>query len=195
MQDDVQLILADRIVGTARGQVITAGYLALKNGRVLETGPAAAAAEKFPASIPREHFPGCTIIPGLVDSHVHLTFSAGPVPFEDLQAANDHELLLRAAVNARAALQAGVTTLRDLGSRGSVIFDLRDAIAKGIIPGPRILASGSPITQTRGSGRGSRRSPALWECCARLQERRRAARRGAARARPRPRRRPGCGRP
>ena len=55
-------------------------------------------------------------------------------------------MLLRAVANARAALQAGVTTLRDLGSRGQVIYELRDAINKRIIPGPRVLSSGAPIT-------------------------------------------------
>ena len=50
------------------------------------------------------------------------------------------------ADNARAALQAGVTTLRDLGARGRTIHEMRDAIDKDIVPGPRILSSGAPIT-------------------------------------------------
>ena len=85
------------------------------------------------------------MLPGLCDGHVHLTFSAGPVPFRDLL--HDQRRRLAAArglPNARAALQAGVTTLRDLGSRGQVIYELRDAINKRIIPGPRVLSSGGP---------------------------------------------------
>lgn len=146
MEDKLTLVVADRIVdGTRRGPLADA-YVAIQNDRVLEVGPLTAAAARFPASVRRLTFEGCTIIPGLVDSHVHLTFSAGPMPFQDLQGESDWALLLRAAANARAALQAGVTTMRDLGSRGRLIFELRDAIAKGIIPGPRILSSGAPIT-------------------------------------------------
>ncbi len=146
MEDTLTLVIADRVVDGTRRPPIEDAYVAIRNDRILEVGPLSAADARFPASIRREKFEGCTIIPGLIDSHVHLTFSAGPMPFQDLQGESDFTILLRAAANARAALQAGVTTMRDLGSRGTLIFELRDAIAKGIVPGPRILSSGSPIT-------------------------------------------------
>jgi imidazolonepropionase-like amidohydrolase len=63
---------------------------------------------------------------------------------------DDQQLLLRGVAAARQALAAGVTTVRDLGGRGGVTFRLRDAINKGWIAGPRILAAGSPITITGG---------------------------------------------
>jgi imidazolonepropionase-like amidohydrolase len=85
-----------------------------------------------------------------VDSHVHLTFSAGPVPLRQLQDDSDTRLALTGVANARAALLAGVTTVRDLGSRGRITLDLRDAIAAGVVPGPRVLASGRPITSPGG---------------------------------------------
>jgi imidazolonepropionase-like amidohydrolase len=85
-----------------------------------------------------------------VDSHVHLTFSAGAVPLKQLQADSDMRLALTGMANARAALQAGVTTVRDLGSRGRISLELRDAIAAGVVPGPRVLACGRPITSPRG---------------------------------------------
>jgi imidazolonepropionase-like amidohydrolase len=85
-----------------------------------------------------------------VDSHVHLTFSAGPVPLRQLQDDSDTRLALTGVANARAALLAGVTTVRDLGSRGRITLDLRDAIASGVVPGPRVLASGRPITSPGG---------------------------------------------
>src|SRR5437879_9268202 len=62
----------------------------------------------------------------------------------------DQQLLLRGVAAARQALGAGITTVRDLGGRGGVTFSLRDAIADGIIAGPRILAAGSPISITGG---------------------------------------------
>ena len=55
---------------------------------------------------------------------------------------------MRAAHAAGLALRSGVTTMRDLGSRNEVVFAVRDAIASGVIPGPRLLASGAPITRT-----------------------------------------------
>ena len=134
--------------GTGR-PAIHRGFVAVEGDRIVDLGPAEALS-RYPATVPREMFPECTILPGLVDSHVHLTFSAGPVPFEQLEADSDADLLLRGAANARAALQAGVTTLRDLGSRGRVTLALRDAVTGGIMPGPRILASGRPITSPQG---------------------------------------------
>jgi imidazolonepropionase-like amidohydrolase len=93
---------------------------------------------------------GLAVVPGLFDCHVHLVFSTTPHAREDVLAEDDQQLLLRGVAAARQALGAGVTTVRDLGGRGGVTFRLRDAIASGLIAGPRILAAGSPITITGG---------------------------------------------
>ncbi len=146
---NLKLLLADRVVDGTGRPAIQRGFVAVADDRIVDLGPTEALS-RYPASVPRQMFPECTILPGLVDSHVHLTFSAGPVPFEQLEADSDADLLLRGAANARAALQAGVTTLRDLGSRGRVMLALRDAVTAGIAPGPRILASGRPITCPQG---------------------------------------------
>jgi imidazolonepropionase-like amidohydrolase len=91
-----------------------------------------------------------TVLPGLIDCHVHLVFSASDNPLRDVYQDDDQRLLLRSVAAARQALGAGVTTVRDLGGRGGVTFRLRDAINDGLIRGPRILAAGSPITITGG---------------------------------------------
>ena len=91
-----------------------------------------------------------SVVPGLIDCHVHLAFSAGPNPLADLLVEDDGTLLLHAAANARTALAAGITTVRDLGDRAGVVRVLRDAIGRGVVPGPRILTAGSPITITGG---------------------------------------------
>jgi imidazolonepropionase-like amidohydrolase len=98
-------------------------------------------------------YPGCTMIPGLVDSHVHLTMSpdiaaAGVIP--DMQTASDSDLYARAVKNAQLALAAGVTTLRDCGGPRAVPMALRTAIDSGAILGPRLLVSGRPITKRHG---------------------------------------------
>jgi imidazolonepropionase-like amidohydrolase len=91
-----------------------------------------------------------SIMPGLIDCHVHLVFSRSAFALGDVLADDDQKLLLRSVGAAREALSAGVTTVRDLGGRGGVTFKLRDAIAAGLIAGPRVLAAGSPITITGG---------------------------------------------
>ncbi|MDQ6674510.1 MAG: amidohydrolase family protein [Chloroflexota bacterium] len=91
-----------------------------------------------------------SVLPGLIDAHVHLVFSHTAYPLGDLLAEDDQQLLLRGVAGARQALGAGITTVRDLGGRGGVTFRLRDAIARELIAGPRILAAGSPITITGG---------------------------------------------
>ena len=146
MPNAVNVVIADRLFDGTGKPLAGKSYVAVENSRILETGPIAALAARIPDDVSREEFPGCTIIPGLIDTHVHLTFSASPVPLKQLQTDSDFALLLRAASNARSALQAGITTIRDLGSRNGVMYELRNAIASGIVPGPRLLCSGRPIT-------------------------------------------------
>ncbi|MGD9891776.1 MAG: amidohydrolase family protein [Dehalococcoidia bacterium] len=91
-----------------------------------------------------------TLLPGLIDVHVHLGFDAGRDPVARMLADDDHTLLLRMAMHARRALRAGVTTVRDLGDRNYLGVTLRDWFRSGAEPGPEILAAGPPITITGG---------------------------------------------
>ncbi len=96
---------------------------------------------------------GKTIIPGLIDAHVHLTFS-GAQDVRETRRVLENEitevLAVRVLTNAQQALRAGITTLRDCGGRGLTTLHVRDAINSGLAVGPRILASGMPITPTAG---------------------------------------------
>ncbi len=91
-----------------------------------------------------------TLLPGLIDGHVHLNFSGSVDPLRDYLADSDEELLLRAVTNAQTALRAGITTLRDCGSKDDIVLKLRDAINEGLVEGPRLLVAGMPITTTAG---------------------------------------------
>src|SRR5262249_46218502 len=98
-------------------------------------------------------FPGCTILPGLIDTHVHLVFSAlhsHAAIIEQVTGETDGQLLGRALANAQAALHAGVTTVRDCGGRGRIIQEVRDRIRRGEAEGADVLACGSPITTRTG---------------------------------------------
>ena len=107
-----------------------------------------AAADELPPS--RLDLTAGTLLPGLVDSHAHLSFSSGPDPAADVASESDISLGLRAAHNAQLALVSGVTTVADCGARGGVVVELERAIADGLTSGPRILACGAPITTTAG---------------------------------------------
>jgi imidazolonepropionase-like amidohydrolase len=105
------------------------------------------------ARVTHRAFPGCTILPGLIDTHVHLIFSAletNEAIIEQVGRETDEQLLDRALVNARAALFAGLTTVRDCGGKGCLTQEVRDRIRRGDALGPDVLSCGSPITTTRG---------------------------------------------
>ncbi|MEM6680875.1 MAG: amidohydrolase family protein [Pseudomonadota bacterium] len=87
-----------------------------------------------------------TVLPGLIDAHVHLLMNLGPQLQIKFLTQTLAEATLDGVVNARATLMAGFTTVQDLGGKNDAIFALRDGIRAGKVPGPRILASGSPIT-------------------------------------------------
>lgn len=104
-------------------------------------------------SAERRDFPGCTILPGLIDTHVHLVFSAqatNAAIIEQVGRESDEELLARALANARAALRSGITTLRDCGGKGRIVQQARERIRRNQAEGPDILACGMPITTRTG---------------------------------------------
>jgi len=91
------------------------------------------------------------VLPGLVDAHVHLASDYAGVAAQ-LASVSDSvaDRAYEAAVNARKTLEAGFTTVRNLGDDDGVTLALRDAIAAGKVPGPRILDAGSGISATAG---------------------------------------------
>jgi len=92
------------------------------------------------------------VLPGLIDSHVHLTSENGPNQRIERFTKTRSDLALDGAWYAMKTLKAGFTTVADLGSPNESIFALRDAIKAGRIPGPRIIAAGSPISVHGGHG-------------------------------------------
>lgn len=93
---------------------------------------------------------GATLLPGLVDGHVHLAFDASADVVARVRTAGDDDLYAGMRAAAAAALAAGVTTVRDLGDRGYLAVRLRDELARDPAAGPRVLASGPPITTPGG---------------------------------------------
>ncbi|MEW2512794.1 amidohydrolase family protein [Streptomyces sp. NPDC046870] len=94
--------------------------------------------------------PDTTLMPGLIDSHVHLAFDAGPHPVASLIAMDDEDLLTHMRAAAQSALQAGITTVRDLGDRNYLSLQLVREQADRPESGPEILAAGPPLTTPGG---------------------------------------------
>lgn len=92
------------------------------------------------------------VLPGLIDSHVHLTSQQNPNGrLEEVTQSNAEQAMVGARY-ARRTLMAGFTTVADLGASNEAIFALRDAVRRGDVPGPRIIASGSAVSVHGGHG-------------------------------------------
>lgn len=92
--------------------------------------------------------PNATLLPGLIDAHTHLTYDPN-FGYQELGVSIPKEALI-GAKNARITLEAGFTTVRNVGARGYTDIALRDAINEGMVPGPRMIASGPPLSITGG---------------------------------------------
>ena len=90
------------------------------------------------------------VMPGFIDLHVHLTGQAGSGGKMDFVEDSDADVALTAQMYAKRTLLGGFTTVRNLGSRGTAMFALRDAIKAGKVAGPKILVAGYSITPTGG---------------------------------------------
>jgi imidazolonepropionase-like amidohydrolase len=143
------------ITGSAPLPVPSATVLIGTDGRIAAAGPGQVV--PVPADAPILPADGMSLLPGLIDGHVHLTWDktlytaySSKDYATRLQMRDPDRQLVRAAHFAQLALAAGVTTLRDCGADDFTVLALRDAIARGDLVGPRLLACGRPITTTGG---------------------------------------------
>ncbi|HEX5415538.1 MAG TPA: amidohydrolase family protein [Chloroflexota bacterium] len=126
------------------------GAVVIVDGEITAVGPVSSLNLPSGAGVRNFDYPGCTLLPGLIDSHTHLLFSASDQALDDAIRDSDETLLLRGLANAQAELRCGVTTLRDCGGRGFLTVALRDGINRGLAIGPRVLAAAMPLTTTGG---------------------------------------------
>ncbi|MCS5548708.1 MAG: amidohydrolase family protein [SAR86 cluster bacterium] len=95
---------------------------------------------------------GYTVLPGLMDMHVHLSSEYSKNSYQEKISLNAGDYAIRAVSNAEKTLMAGFTSVRNLGDSGGVSISLRNAIKKGIVIGPRIFSSGTTIASSGGHG-------------------------------------------
>jgi imidazolonepropionase-like amidohydrolase len=139
--------LLDVRTGTYRANQI----IWIEGDRIKQIGDAATLEPQLPPGAQRIDLSSSTVLPGLIDCHTHITMS----PWA-LGPAGRHISDPRSAVmgvhNARVTLEAGFTTIRNVGASGYSDFAVRDGIKAGEIPGPRMLASGPALSITGGHG-------------------------------------------
>ena len=144
------VVVTARKVFTGTGPAVDRGEVHIQDGTISWIGPSGTGPDCPGAQ--RAECPEACVIPGLVDTHVHLMFGTGAAPYEEVALNDPAEIMVvRAIENARKHLRSGVTTLRDLGAKDQVAFLARRA-AQTVVPDPmpRMLVSGRPITITGG---------------------------------------------
>ncbi|UJB40469.1 amidohydrolase family protein [Streptomyces sp. A1-5] len=144
------LITADHVITKPTDQPIDQGAVLVEGGRIAAVGRAAELDTAVDAGVTRLSCPGATVLPGLIDCHVHLAFDASADPLRAVAHADPTELAAAMATRAEQLLASGVTTVRDLGDRDALTVTLRAAIEAGTAIGPRILAATTPLTSRGG---------------------------------------------
>ena len=141
------VIKGANILDVVTGDVIENHLIVVKNGRIERVD--AARSTDLPKGIEVVDLQGHTVLPGLIDMHVHLTSGGGYHGYESLKLTDERRAIL-GVVHAETTLMAGFTTVRNVGAGSFGDVALRDAINDGDIPGPRMLVSGPPIGITGG---------------------------------------------
>jgi imidazolonepropionase-like amidohydrolase len=146
----VVAVKAGRLIDPVAGTVTPGAVVLVEKGRVTAVGPSVA----IPPGARVIDLSGMTVLPGLMDCHTHLVgdYVDDKDPLSELKSTSARRAF-ESVPNARVTLDAGFTTVRDVGTyRAFVDVAMRDAIAKGYFPGPRMFVAGAYVTITGGGG-------------------------------------------
>ncbi len=135
------------LVDVAEGRTLGAHTVVVDNGTVSEV---VAGHPEAPADAERVDLGDLTCLPGLMDMHTHLSSQSSPDAYIHRFTMNEADVALRGASFARITLEAGFTTVRDLGDSFNATIALRDAVDDGLIPGPRIFTAAKSLATTGG---------------------------------------------
>jgi imidazolonepropionase-like amidohydrolase len=142
------VVKAARLIDGLGGAPLANAVVMIENDRITHVGAGLA----VPAGAQVIDLGSATLLPGLIDCHTHITGQPGENFYDDQFRKSPIDSAVLAHLYARRTLEAGFTTVRDVGSAEYVDIALRNAINHGDIPGPRILAAGLAISATGGHG-------------------------------------------
>jgi len=143
----LEAIHAGHVIDPASGKVLDDQIILVQGQRILAIGPAAST--QTPTGAVLIDLSRATVLPGLIDVHVHLTANPQDGGAQSLTISSAQEAISGVA-NARRTLLAGFTTVRNVGAGGFTDVALRNAIDKGEVAGPRMQVSGPPLGATGG---------------------------------------------
>lgn len=141
-----RLLSAARLVDGLGGPVRERAAVLLEDNKITQIGTEETISVPEGVPVQQIDFGERTILPGLVDCHVHLVGIGDGTSGEEIAALPDEILTLQAAHNAKLHLYSGVTTVRDCGAKNQTSFLLRRAVDMGITPAPRLILAGRPLT-------------------------------------------------
>jgi imidazolonepropionase-like amidohydrolase len=147
---EIVAVKTGRLIDPKAGVVVPGAIILIENGKVQAVGPSVA----IPSGAKVIDLSSMTVLPGLMDCHTHLVgdYVNDSDPLTELRTSSAQRAF-ESIPNARVTLEAGFTTVRDVGTyRAFVDVAMRDAIAKGYFPGPRMLVAGAYLTITGGGG-------------------------------------------
>lgn len=142
---EVVTVTARRLLDVEAGRIVENVVVRIEGGDITAVEP------RKPGESVTYDLGDVTLVPGLIDCHTHLVGREEQTPDEELRESTAHAAL-EGAVNARKTLEAGFTTVRDLGSRDFADVALRDVIASGKLAGPRMLVAVKSLSATGGHG-------------------------------------------
>ena len=143
---DTVVVTADRMVDVLAGRAVARPQITVTDGRIVAIETQGAA---VPAGARRVDLPGITLLPGLIDMHVHLTGDPHYSGYRGLEFTDGFWTVVGVA-NAKRTLEAGFTTVRNVGSADYADVALKQGIEQGLVPGPRIVPATYAIGATGG---------------------------------------------
>jgi imidazolonepropionase-like amidohydrolase len=141
------MVRAGKLLDVGSGRTLSNQAIVIEGGKIISVGPAAEARSANNETV--IDLANATVLPGLTDAHTHLTGDPRNLGYQSL-GISIPRATLTGARNARVTLEAGFTTVRNVGAEGFADVALRDAINDGDIPGPRMLVSGPALGITGG---------------------------------------------